>query len=91
MTWLEFALLHTPAPTTVRVTARRGNRYAEPATIGPCVVNRRHGVVFCPPDIDVPPGSLITLPDGETSRVLAASHLDAHGYRLPGHLQLDLE
>ncbi|WP_436528937.1 hypothetical protein [Actinoplanes sp. HUAS TT8] len=91
MTWLEFALLHTPEPTTVRVAARRGNRYAEPTTIGPCVVNRARRVVFCPPDTDVPPGSLVTLPTGQTSRVRATCHLDAHGYRLPGHLQLDLE
>ncbi|GIF14883.1 hypothetical protein [Actinoplanes teichomyceticus] len=89
MTWLEFALLHTEAPTTVRVAARHGSRYAEPTEIGPCVVNRN--VVFCPPDIDVPPGSLVTLPTGRTTRVRAACHLDAHGYRLPGHLQLDLE
>ncbi|MFI1995482.1 hypothetical protein [Actinoplanes sp. NPDC020271] len=89
MTWLEFALLHTPEPTTVRVAARRGNRWAEPTTVGPCVVNRK--VVFCPPDTDVPPGSLVTLPTGHTKRVRAACHLDDHGYRLPGHLQLDLE
>lgn len=88
-TWLEFALLHTPEPTTVRVTARHGDRYAKPTTIGPCVVTRE--VVFCPPDTDVPPGSLVTLPTGRTTKVRSICHLDAHGYRLPGHLQLDLE
>ncbi|BCJ41023.1 hypothetical protein GCM10010168_46780 [Actinoplanes ianthinogenes] len=91
MTWLEFALLHTPAPTTVRVTARHGNRYAEPTVIGPVVVNPTRTVVFCPPDTDVPPGSLVTLPTGQTTRVRATCRLDALGFRLPGHLQLDLE
>ncbi|KUL29229.1 hypothetical protein ADL15_29165 [Actinoplanes awajinensis subsp. mycoplanecinus] len=91
MTWLEFALLHTSAPTTVRVSARHGDRFAEPTLVGPCVVDHRRTIVFCPPDADVPPGSLVTLPTGRTTRVRSACHLDAHGYRLPGHLQLDLE
>ncbi|MEV6344093.1 hypothetical protein [Actinoplanes sp. NPDC051851] len=101
MNWLEFAMLHAPAPTTVRVTARQGE---EPIVVGPCVVNHTTRpvpageglvlstvIVFCPPDTVAPPGSLVTLPGGKTSRVLNASFLDAHGFRLPGHWQLDLE
>lgn len=47
--------------------------------------------VYAPPETTAPPGSRVTLPSGRTARVLAASHLDAHGHPLPEHLELALE
>jgi len=47
--------------------------------------------VFAPPSAVAPPGSRVTLPSGRTARVLAVSHLDAHGLPLPEHTELSLE
>jgi len=47
--------------------------------------------VYAPPETTAPPGSRVTLPSGRTAKVLAASHLDAHGHPLPEHLELALE
>ena len=47
--------------------------------------------VFAPPDTVAPAGSRVTLPSGRTTRVLAVSRLDAHGYDLPEHVELALE
>lgn len=47
--------------------------------------------VFCPSATSQPPGSRITLPSGRVTRVLAVSVLDAMGWDLPDHIELNLE
>jgi hypothetical protein len=87
--WLEFAMLHAEETCTVEVAAVRGaSGYAEPVVVGPCVI--ADATVCCPPDTVAPPGSLITLPTGDTVRVVGVHYLDPQGTRLPEHLQLDL-
>jgi hypothetical protein len=91
MNWLEFALLHVAEPRLVQVEALEGSQtYADPVPVGPCLIREDVEVLFCPPDTVAPPGSLVTLPTGRTSRVVAAHFLDAHGTRLPEHWQLEL-
>ena len=91
VTWLEFALLHAAEPRLVEVEALQGSQtYAEPVRVGPCLLREDAEILFCPPDTVAPPGSLVTLPTGRTSRVVAAHFLAAHGTRLPEHWQLDL-
>ncbi|MFC7533886.1 hypothetical protein [Actinoplanes sp. GCM10030250] len=85
MNWLEFSLLHTTEPCAVEVRAATGSA---PVQVGPCVVT--DSTVFCPPDTVAPPGSRITLPTGDTVRVLNAHFLDSCGTRLPEHWQLDV-
>lgn len=89
MNWLEFTMLHADETCVVEVSAVKGTTgYAPPVLVGPCVIT--DGTVCCPPDTVAPPGSLITLPTGDTARVVDVHYLDPQGTRLPEHLQLDL-
>ncbi|MEV6302219.1 hypothetical protein AB0M02_22575 [Actinoplanes sp. NPDC051861] len=81
--WLEFSLLHATEPCAVQVETGNG-----PVQVGPCLVTDR--TVFCPPDTVAPPGSRITLPTGDTVRVVDAHYLDSCGTRLPEHWQLEV-
>lgn len=47
--------------------------------------------VYCPLGTVAPAGSRVALPDGTTTRVLAASRREDAGIGLPEHLELALE
>ncbi|GLY06946.1 hypothetical protein Acsp01_73250 [Actinoplanes sp. NBRC 101535] len=82
--WLEFTLLHTSGPCSLRLHTGLGDT----VEVGPCLVTDR--TIFCPPDTVAPPGTRLVLPSGETVRVVAAHFLDAAGTALPEHWQLDV-
>ncbi|MEV6800517.1 hypothetical protein AB0M91_19550 [Micromonospora rifamycinica] len=76
------------APCVVDDTTRRVVAQTQDAEGGEVVSST---TVFAPPTTIVTPGSRVRLDSGRVTRVLAVSHLDAHGHPLPEHVELSLE